>query len=1121
MKRVLLASASLAVMLTSANAMAAEIDPIATGSVKLTTDDAMTYNSSVPSFNFDGYEGNTGLNGAQGKVTFADGFQSGTLSGHGVYGQDGIIEVGTVDIQSGTINASGQGALINADTGTLTMSNGQVNLSNQAQMIIGNRTGSMTLSGGEVNLSDGGVLRASSDEGVDIPNSNKATIAASGAVINVSGSGNVLASRDTTVNGGEFNINNGTLNLVGDGERKTNDYITFDSDVAKATKGDFNVTGGKFAMTDSTLNANQVAVALSGGQSDFNGNNIVNGDLNISGGTVTNHGDLTLNGVTTVDNATLERDLDKTTSVTMKDATLTNGGIIAADHMTVNGTVSLSGQKSGGVSTWRDGSDLVADRTMTITSGAEVTVGNQGILTVGFNKGASTADQKMDINGKVSVENGGYIHAASNSTTGDKSAVNINEGGSLDLQSGSNLISAETNVNGGDVTIAGNVNFYKNSKVNGLDGAPVVNALAAENGAFNINSGTVTLGTGTDITNTDVDINVNNGGNLVVADASTVSGALNLAGGTIENNAALTATVDQTAGTFNANTGSTLSELAMSGGTFNVVDNSTLTNATIAGGSFNVAEGKTLTSTTLNLNGGELNNAGTIGDVTQTAGALNMADASTAGTIAISGGDLNINGDATVTAANATDGAAINLGTNTLNGNVSLDEKSVLNVDVNNEVQGKITGALTGASNGEETSTVNLNIANGTDISGGIQLANSSSNIEIAANNLYKDAAIDNLGKITAEKKTAGEVASGLSSQGVNANAAAVLGAVAFGGTGTLTGDAIADAMAADLQAAGNSGVANAAQQAENMMPMAGSVANNVSTENATQIMNVVNNELNNFGNADGRASGDSFNKVTAWIKGLFNKADLERNSKGSGYKADNDGVALGIDKQVTDETRIGIGYAYTSTDIKGGGKKTDVDTHTAILYGQYKPSDVYFNGIATYGWSDYDAKSSAYGYGLKSKYDVDIIGLQAMAGYDMGAFAPEAGLRYFNVKQDSHRDNAGQEIHKNRSDTLTAVAGVSYHEDFCMDNGWILKPSARLAATYDLLSDRGNSVVTLANGAGYVVDGRRLDRFGVEVGAGIAAEISDSVELGISYEGRFRDDYTDNTGMLEAKYKF
>lgn len=143
------------------------------------------------------------------------------------------------------------------------------------------------------------------------------------------------------------------------------------------------------------------------------------------------------------------------------------------------------------------------------------------------------------------------------------------------------------------------------------------------------------------------------------------------------------------------------------------------------------------------------------------------------------------------------------------------------------------------------------------------------------------------------------------------------------------------------------------------------------------------------------------------------------------------------------------------------------------------------------------------------------------MAGYDMGFFAPEAGFRYFNVKQKKHTDNAGQTIGKNSNDVLTAVVGVKYQGTYCLNSNWSLKPNARLAVTYDLMSDKENSVVSLANGSGYVVDGQRLKRLSLEVGAGIAADLNENLEIGLSYEGKFRDNYTDNTGLIEARYKF
>lgn len=83
------------------------------------------------------------------------------------------------------------------------------------------------------------------------------------------------------------------------------------------------------------------------------------------------------------------------------------------------------------------------------------------------------------------------------------------------------------------------------------------------------------------------------------------------------------------------------------------------------------------------------------------------------------------------------------------------------------------------------------------------------------------------------------------------------------------------------------------------------------------------------------------------------------------------------------------------------------------------------------------------------------------------------------------------------------------------------LRPEARLAMTYDLMNDDNNSVVTLANGSAYSVNGEALDRFGIEFGAGLTADVNDNVELSVGYEGKFREDYQDHTGLFNAKYKF
>lgn len=294
-------------------------------------------------------------------------------------------------------------------------------------------------------------------------------------------------------------------------------------------------------------------------------------------------------------------------------------------------------------------------------------------------------------------------------------------------------------------------------------------------------------------------------------------------------------------------------------------------------------------------------------------------------------------------------------------------------------------------------------------------------------------------------------------------------------------------------------------------------------TETANQVFGAVSTRLTGGSistGGEGMASGDSiFKRGAMWVQGLFNKSKLDDTSKAKGFDADSSGIAFGVEKFVTDDVKVGVGYAYTNTDIDGFMRSTDVDTHTAIVYGEYKPSNWYVNGIATYGWSDYEEKKSVAGVGVKADYDVETFGLQAMTGYDMNVngfgLTPEAGLRYVHIKQDAYKDSADQRVSGNDSDILTGVIGAKISKSWELENGMNIKPEARIAATYDLFNDDVNSVVTLANGSAYAVDGEALDRFGMEFGAGVTAEVNDNVELSLGYEGKFREDYQDHTGLI------
>lgn len=300
-------------------------------------------------------------------------------------------------------------------------------------------------------------------------------------------------------------------------------------------------------------------------------------------------------------------------------------------------------------------------------------------------------------------------------------------------------------------------------------------------------------------------------------------------------------------------------------------------------------------------------------------------------------------------------------------------------------------------------------------------------------------------------------------------------------------------------------------------------------TEGTNQIFGAVGTRLSGGAIASakqGMSSGDNpFTKVAVWVQGLFNKAKLDDTSKSKGFDSKTYGTALGVESKISDDVKTGVGYAYSKTDIDGFMRDTDVKTHTAILYGEYKPNNWYVNAIASYGWSDYDEKKNVAGVGVKADWDVESFALQMMTGYDMYfngfGVTPEAGLRYIHVKQDKYTDTAGQSVKSDDSDIVTGVLGAKIAKSYNLSNGMLLTPEFKAAMTYDISHDNSKSTVTLVNGSSYSVTGKPLNRFGVELGAGIIAELNDNVELSLGYEGKFRKDYQDHTGLINAKYKF
>ena len=979
--------------------------------------------------------------------------------------------------------------------GDITLEGGETTLSNSYLASGGN----MTIQSGTIHGSGSSDIRLSSDgknkhkldiNGGNITLEDYAGIYSSGK----DGQYNTLAA-DININGGNITVKDGgEITLTGNADMNigSNANITMDyTDVApdnnhdggilhEGQNGDINISGGVINLTG------EVAKIERGG---YDGDWI----YSTTGETLMSEDDFyTKTG----------KYLDQATDEDIQKAGLNPAEIDKNQYHVSSGDINIS----GGEINLKDGAriSLTEKNTGDLNiSGGKISgteIGNYGKGNVNISGGEITATDIGAEQGNVTISNG---------------LVNI-IGGGEGLYARDKL-----NIKGGTVSIEGNDAKFsdmlaKNGKIDA--------------GTVNLNHGHLGVDEALDITGGEINMNVGE------IDAQTV----NVSGGKIN---------------MIGETGLSGSTIAISGGEITQQgtqqDRSGIWGtSTISGDAVINMKGYASIdeNSTLSINGGTINVSGTdnvfgsVNDVAMTGGKLNIAQ----------GADLSLHKlESTMPDADYTLGTINSKGhidlAGKIKGNVNMADGGVMNIGLNNaviegdaifnsgstlklEIADSGNGSLT-ANNitGKEGSKLALNITKKMELNDVLEdvvlfNGNVTNNFtEELSNNRYSvQKNSDGKSYDITYIATASDIVSDAGGTASNASTAEAW-------DGMTTGNTTAKDVATKLRDLSENDGKAYVDALTAVAPEVAPMVQKTQTETANQVFGAVSTRLTGGSISTGRegmSSGDNiFERAAMWVQGLFNKSKLDDTSKSYGFDADSSGVAMGAEKYVTEDTKLGIGYAYTNTDIDGFMRNTDVDTHTAFVYGEYKPSNWYVNGIMSYGWSDYSEDKTISGIGVKADYDVETFGLQAMTGYDMQlkhfGLTPEVGLRYVHISQDGYTDSADQKVSGNDSDILTGVIGAKVSKTWTLENGMNIKPEARIAATYDLMNDDVNSVVTLANGSAYAVEGDSLDRFGMEFGAGVTAEVNDNVEFALGYEGKLREDYQDHTGLVNLKYKF
>ncbi len=466
------------------------------------------------------------------------------------------------------------------------------------------------------------------------------------------------------------------------------------------------------------------------------------------------------------------------------------------------------------------------------------------------------------------------------------------------------------------------------------------------------------------------------------------------------------------------------------------------------------------------------------------------------GTVTIAGGTTNgaIIGDGTL---NIADGAMLDIGGATIKQDT---------LDWNGKVVAKFTStkqmARINANNIVNAGTLNLTVG-GT----GVYkfFTNASANITFDDNDIF-DFEQDGV-NIIVKTKSVDDIAENLNINKDTAQTITNLSNADFNALNNLSLRA--------QQEIKNGNASAVDSMAATLNPETAAVAQSVSGNIQNAIMSLTSARMS--GTHVGRAGGDARLANSAiWAQGLYNKTDLKNQ-----FNGDTMGLAAGVEADFGGGIMVGLGYAFSKSDVNANTRTIDIDSDTLFIYGQYKPAHWYANATLSYSGAEYSESGRALGMEVNSNYNVHTLGAKIATGYEFAKwFIPEVGMKYMNISVEDY--NNSLKIKNSFGDTnyLTAMIGAKSAFDIKTKRNWIIQPEIRYGVKYDLISDDSNATVTMPGVESYVVTGDAIDPFGAEAGIGLTLQ-NQNLDVSLNYDIEVRKDYTSQTGMLKFRYDF
>jgi outer membrane autotransporter protein len=252
-------------------------------------------------------------------------------------------------------------------------------------------------------------------------------------------------------------------------------------------------------------------------------------------------------------------------------------------------------------------------------------------------------------------------------------------------------------------------------------------------------------------------------------------------------------------------------------------------------------------------------------------------------------------------------------------------------------------------------------------------------------------------------------------------------------------------------------------------------------------------------------------NRWGFFATGLGEFTDVSGADGARGFNFRTGGVTLGADYRIGSNFAIGLtgGYAHTGVALAGNGS-IDVDGGTGGIYATAFGDGFYLDTSVTGGVSDYETHRTALLGTANGSTDSGTVNVLVAGGYDWttGALTigPIASFQYTYVGLDGFTETgslAPLRFGDQSEDSIRTALGIKVSYDWKIGST-LIRPEIRASWQHEYGDSAYSIVANFANGAGnnFTVDGPRIGRDSLLIGAGVAVLWSDRISTYVYYDG-------------------